>query len=499
MLDPEGRVASWNAGARRIKGYEAAEVVGEHFSRFYTAEDRAAGVPGRALAEAEATGRFEAEGWRVRRDGGRFWASVVIDAIRGPDGALLGFAKVTRDITERREARRAMEEVREQMAQAQRLEALGQLAGGVAHAFSNLIQVVLSGVRVATGLAGGDERLRRVLAEIGAAAEGRAGIARHLLAFARGLPSRPEAIDTAAFLRGALDLLGPSLRGGIRLDLSTAEGLWPVRVDPAQFELALLNVVLNARDAMPDGGSLRVSAGNVLLRGGPAGLRGRFVAVRLRDTGAGIPAEVLGRVFEPFFTTKPAGRGTGLGLSQAHGFAEQAGGALRVESQPGRGTEVTFLLPAAVTAAAAVQADAERDRSGGEVDEGRAPRDRARRVLVVDGDAAVARLAVGMLEGAGYEAALATDPTAALERLEAGERFDLVFSDARLPDGAGGLDLAREVARRRPGLPVLLAAADPADAAGQRGLVVLRKPYSTLELTRAVEALLGRGAPAGGG
>ena len=424
MLDPAGKVANWNAGARRIKGWAAEEIVGQHFSRFYTEEDRAAGVPRRALEQAERTGRFEAEGWRVRKDGSRFWASVVIHAIRddegvdgGGRGALVGFAKVTRDITERREAQRAMDALREQMAQAQKLEALGQLTGGIAHNFSNLLQIVMSGVRLAQGLAGDNERLGRVLADIGEAAESRAGLTRHLLAFARKLPTRPEVIDTAGHLRRAADLFGPSLRGDIQVDLDLEEGLWPIRVDAAQFELALLNVALNARDAMPQGGLLAVSARNEALREAAPGLRGRFVAVRLRDTGTGIPEEVLGRVFEPFFTTKPPGQGTGLGLSQAHGFAEAAGGALRIESEPGRGTEVTFFLPAA----AAARSDAARgDAHVQAADPGTpAPGHRAARVLVVDDEAAVGRLAAGMLEGAGYRAEAVTGPEAALERLEA--------------------------------------------------------------------------------
>ena len=334
---------------------------------------------------------------------------------------------MTRDITERREAQRAMDALREQMAQAQKLEALGQLTGGIAHNFSNLLQIVLSGVRLAQGLAGENERLRRILAEIGEAAENRAGLTRHLLAFSRKLPTRPEVIDTAGHLRRAADLFGPSLRGDIQVDLDLEDGLWPIRVDAAQFELALLNVALNARDAMPEGGLLAVSAGNVALREAAPGLRGRFVAVRLRDTGTGIPEEVLGRVFEPFFTTKPPGQGTGLGLSQAHGFAEEAGGALRIESEPGRGTEVTFFLPAA----AAARSDAARgDAHVQAADPGTpAPGNRAARVLVVDDEAAVGRLAAGMLEGAGYRAEAVTGPEAALERLEGGERFDLVFSD----------------------------------------------------------------------
>src|SRR5918993_4176603 len=236
LIDLSGRIASWNPGARRLKGYEAEEVIGQPFSIFFTEEDRRLGRPEAALETARRHGRCEAEGWRVRKDGSRFWASVVIHAIRddegddgGGRGALVGFAKVTRDITERREAQRAMDALREQMAQAQKLEALGQLTGGIAHNFSNLLQIVMSGVRLAQGLAGGDERLERILADIAEAAEQRAGLAKHLLAFARKLPTRPEAIDTAAHLGRAADLFGPSLRGDIQVDLDLADGPWPIR------------------------------------------------------------------------------------------------------------------------------------------------------------------------------------------------------------------------------------------------------------------------------
>jgi len=360
MLDPDGTITDWNTGARRIKGYEAKEIIGQHFSRFYTREDRAAGVPGRALEQARTTGRFEAEGWRVRKDGSRFWASVVIDTIRDADGTLLGFAKVTRDITERREAQRATDEIREQMAQLQRLEALGQLTAGVAHNFSNLIQVILSGIRLANAVAGENDSLKRILADMAAAAQQRVGLTEHLLAFSQHLPAEPEIIDTAGQIREVADLFGRSLRGDIRIRLDLVADLWSVHVDAAQFELALINVALNARDAMPDGGLLEISARNVTLTEERTGPAGRAVVIRLRDSGTGIPRGVLGRVIEPFFTTKPRGEGTGLGLSQAYGFVEQAGGTLRIQSEPGKGTEVTFILPAALEAAVDREAPASR-------------------------------------------------------------------------------------------------------------------------------------------
>jgi len=259
MLDPEGRVAEWNGGARRIKGYDAQEVIGQHFSCFYTEEDRAAGAPRMALEQARQTGRFETESWRVRKDGSRFWASVVIEAIHDENDNLIGFAKITRDITERHMAQQEMERIREQMAQIQRLEALGQLTAGIAHNFSNLIQIISSGIRLAEAAVDDPKRLRRILADIGAAAEQRAGLTEHLLAFSQNLPTEPEVIDTARQIREVADLFGRSLRGKIQIELELADDLWPIRVDTAQFELALLNVALNARDALPEGGRLEVA------------------------------------------------------------------------------------------------------------------------------------------------------------------------------------------------------------------------------------------------
>ena len=244
-------------------------------------------MPEAALEQARKTGRFEAEGWRLRKDGSRFWASVVIDAVHDEEDALVGFAKVTRDITERRESQRSIEEMREQMAQMQRLEAIGELVGGVAHNFSNFIQIVLSGVRLASAAAGENEGLRRILADIRAAAEKRAGLTEHLLAFSRDLPTSPEVIDTSKALRDVADLLGRSFPSGIRIALRLEDDLWPIRVDAAQFELALLNVGLNARDAMPDGGLLAIEARNLALHSGAVAVTGRVVAVHLRDSRQG--------------------------------------------------------------------------------------------------------------------------------------------------------------------------------------------------------------------
>jgi PAS domain S-box-containing protein len=487
MLHPDGRVANWNPGARRIKGYEAAEIVGSHFSRFYAPEDVAAGLPARALAQAAATGRFEAEAWRLRQDGTRFWASVVIDAIRDPDGALLGFAKITRDLTERRKAQQALEETRAQLVQAQKLEALGQLTGGVAHDFNNVLQVVTAGISLAEKLPPGDAKLGRILAEMRNATLRAAQLTSQLLAFSRRAPLRPERIDTGEVLQQALELVRRSLPVRIRLEVALEAGLWPLRVDVAHFEMAVLNVAVNARDAMEGEGELRVTARNVTLAGQPQGLSGRFVAVGLRDTGAGIPAEILSRVFEPFFTTKPVGKGTGLGLSQVHGFAQQAGGGVAVETAVGVGTEITLYLPA-VEAAGAEGAAAEEPTVT-------APAQRRLRILIVDDDPAVGRLTLGMLEGAGHQATVTTDPLVALRLLEKGQEFDVLLSDVVMPGGMNGMELARTVRARWSHMPVLLATGYAGEEPGALADVpMLYKPFTALELGHAIAAAM-RGAP----
>jgi PAS domain S-box-containing protein len=487
MLDPSGIITNWNTGAARMKGYAVEEIVGQHFSRFYTPEDQADGLPHRALERARSKGSFVAEGWRVRKDGTRFWASVVIDAIHDEDGRLIGFAKITRDMTERYEAQRSLETMREQLIQAQKLEALGQLTGGIAHDFNNILQAIMGGVALATPLAQGNARLATILAEMRNAAARGAALTGQLLAFSRRTPPRLEVIDTALHLRQAVGLFSHALQRDIRIELrleEDAEEPWPIRSDAAQFELALLNVAVNARDAMPGGGSLSVSARNLVLAGEPEGLHGRFVAITLQDSGEGIPKEVIGRVFEPFFTTKPIGKGTGLGLSHVYGFARQTGGTVTIESEPGQGTEVTFLLPAAAKGelpgqpAAAPPVPAIAEGSGA-------------RILVVDDDPVVGRLAAEMLESAGYHATATNGPDAALQRLVDGESYDAVLTDVLMPGTMGGIEFGREVRRRWPELPVLLTTGYTGRPDAERHeFPVLNKPFATSELVRALWELL---------
>ena len=271
MLDPEGQVTSWNPGAERIKGYSADEIVGKHFSAFYTEEDRAAGLPKKVLETARKEGKFEGEGWRLRKDGTRFWASVVVDAMRNSKGDLIGFAKVTRDMTEKRDAQRRLEDAREQLFRSQKMEALGQLTGGLAHDFNNLLTAILGATDLASRNLRDPEKVKRMLEGIRNSAQRGSGLTKQLLAFARAQPLQIRQVELPRLLAEATTLLRPSLRSHIELIIETSDRVWPIDADPGALELALLNLAFNARDAMPSGGKLKISATNERLDGEPDG------------------------------------------------------------------------------------------------------------------------------------------------------------------------------------------------------------------------------------
>jgi PAS domain S-box-containing protein len=478
MLNPEGRVTSWNAGAQRIKGYSAGEITGEHFSRFYTPEDRNNGVPAKALAAARDTGRYEAEGWRLRKDGTRFWASVVIDSIRDDQGNLLGFAKVTRDMTEKREAQLRLEESREQLVRSQKMEALGQLTGGLAHDFNNLLTAILGAADLGLRHIHDPKKVERMLDGIRNSAQRGASLTKQMLAFARAQPLELKQVDLREFLSDVSTLLRPSLRSNIEVILEMSNQLWPIETDAGALELALLNLAFNARDAMKDGGKLHVSATNETLTGDPDGLTGEYVALRVSDTGTGISPETMERVFEPFFTTKSYGEGTGLGLSQVFGFARQLGGSVTVESRLGEGASFTLYLPASHNSARQERGSSERSD---------AP---LGRILVVEDDNFVAELAAGMLDELGFEPTVVHSAKEALDRLTNEERPRLIFSDIVMPGGISGLELARKVRRRFPELPILLTTGYSEHVGGTHGFDILQKPYELASLAQALGTIL---------
>jgi PAS domain S-box-containing protein len=487
MVDPNGIVASWNAGAEKIKGYQAEEILGQHISRFYTEADRAAGAPMKALHAAATKGRFETEAWRVRKDGTLFWANVVLDAIHDETGALVGFAKITRDITDKRAAQQQLQRAHDQLAQAQKMEAIGQLTGGVAHDFNNLLMVVSGQAEILRTRIGEDARALRALDAIAASAKRGEELTRHLLSFARRqrLDSMPLALsDQFAKLR---ELLAASLPPSIQLVVDASPELWTITADASELELALLNMVVNARDAMPDGGTITIAAENVTLAEGEIeeDLSGEFVALTVADSGQGIPPDILPRIFDPFFTTKDVDKGTGLGLSQVYGFAQQSGGRIVAASELGRGTTFTLYLPrSAGEPVAALPIDGVEPVTGVSI-------------LVVEDNPEVADTAVGLLEELGHRVTLATSAQAALKALAAmQDRPDLVFTDVVMAGALDGLGLARKLRADYPGLPVLLATGYSQALQGVGAeFPVLRKPYRLPDLSRAVSSIVSRSSP----
>lgn len=351
MLDPDGCVTNWNAGAALIKGYSAEEIIGRNFSTFYTEEDRERGDPQRSLEAALRDNTFHNEAWRVRKDGTLFWASVVINPIYGDNGKLLGFAKITRDITEKKRDQERMIQEREALHQSQKLEALGRLTGSVAHDFNNLLSVI----RTAAEMLGSGMRLAHDTSHyvnmITDASERAARLTDQLLAFARQRPFRLEIFSPATRIEGMMHVLKTTLGSQIQLVLDVPAGVANVQSDGSQFDTAVLNLVINARDAMEQGGTVTLSARNVSQALEPGGQVREWVAIEVRDVGCGIEPETLQKIFEPFFTTKAVNKGTGLGLSQVYGFVRQSGGDVKVVSTPKHGTSFTLYLPQAKAAA----------------------------------------------------------------------------------------------------------------------------------------------------
>jgi PAS domain S-box-containing protein len=472
MLDPRGVVTSWNIGGQRIKGYAPTEIIGQHFSCFYTDVDRANGKPVRALRIAREQGRYEEEGWRVRKDGTFFWASVIIDPIY-EDGKLVGFAKITRDITERREAQLKLEQMHLQLAESQKLDALGQLTGGVAHDFNNLLMVISGNLHTLKKSVGDDPKCQRALSAIEGATKRGASLTSQLLTFARRQSVNPQAVDVAACIDAVREVLDAAVGSAVTLQLDVDPGIWPVMVDVAEFETALVNLVVNARDAMPGGGVITISARNT--PGSEADAGGQ-VAISVEDTGVGIAPDILSKIFDPFFTTKPIGKGTGLGLSQVHGFAHQAGGTVKVASELGKGTTITFLLPR--KEAAPADEDAHAVATGG-----------SGTVLLVEDNPEVASVSAGLLEQLGYTVRRVANAEAALREIEL-DGIDLVFSDIVMPGKMDGLGLARHLKAVRPRLPILLASGYSDAALSVRGdFPILRKPYEIHELSQAIAKL----------
>jgi PAS domain S-box-containing protein len=491
MLDPHGHITNWNRGAERIKGYSSAEAIGRHFSMFYTRDDQRAGRPAEALETAAGVGKFEAEAWRVRKDGSRFWASVVIDPLRNDNGELVGFAKVTRDITQRLQQQEALDKAREALAHSQKMEAIGQLTGGVAHDFNNLLTTILGSIDVIERRQGNlaAESLR-LLAAARHAAERGAALTARLLAFSRRQALEPRIVEPNRMIRAMSDLLGRTLGENIVIEVVQSAGLWRTLVDPSQLESAMLNLAINARDAMPKGGKLTIETGNTYIDEEYAEAHaevkaGQYVLLAVTDTGSGMPSDVLERAFEPFFTTKPEGQGTGLGLSQVYGFVKQSGGHIKLYSEGGQGTTVKIYLPRSEA-----EPEAEAPAQRGDV----ASLARGETVLLVEDDDGVREYAVHALTLLGYRVLEAADGVAALKVLESDAGVTVLFTDVGIP-GINGRQLADEAHRRRPTLKVLFTTGYARNAIVHNGLVdagvdVLMKPFTVDRLARKLREVI---------
>jgi PAS domain S-box-containing protein len=494
LLDADGKVASWNLGAERIKGYRHAEILGKDYSVFYLPEERESGTPVVELKQAAEQGVVETEGWRVRKDGSRFYAHAILTALRTEDESLRGYAKITRDVTDRRAQQKALEDSRAALAQAQKMESLGQLTGGMAHDFNNLLTVIIGSIDLVLRKRVSEDKADELLDAAKLAGEQGASLVRRLLAFSRRQTLAPQNVDVNRLVTGMSELLRRTLGESVGLETILGGALWRTLVDPNQLESALLNLAVNARDAMGEHGKLTIETGNTFLDESYAATQGElapgeYVVIAVSDSGSGMSPQTIARAFDPFFTTKPEGRGTGLGLSQVHGFAKQSGGHVALHSEPGQGTTVKMYLPRNT----AVEAP---DRLETPKPEEMTPSGET--VLLVEDEPLVRMYGSEALGELGYVVLEASDGHEALRTLDAHPEITLLFTDVGLPNGMNGRRLAEEARVRRPSLKVLFATGYAKDGVIHNGVLeadvgLLEKPYTVESLAKKLKQMAASG------
>ena len=531
--DLAGSITAWNTGAETILGWTREEAVGHAIAMIFTEEDRATAIPEAEMGNALARGRAGDDRWHLRNDGSRFFASGVMLPKRDA-GQVLGFLKILRDRTKEREAEEAKadmnaqlerlvtertaelsdanarllseaaqrQQAEDQLRQSQKMEAVGRLTGGIAHDFNNLLTVVkgsldLASRRIRSGSA--DERVSRLIDQAVEGADRAAALTHRLLAFSRQQPLAPEPIDANRLVNGMSDLLRRTIGEDIAIETVRSGGLWKTHADPNQLENALLNLAVNARDAMPDGGKLTIETANAHLDEAYARTRqdvsaGRYVMIAVCDTGSGMSPEVVAQAFEPFFTTKPVGKGTGLGLSQVCGFAKQSGGHVAIYSEPGHGTTIKLYLPRFRVSTDTVKhpsqdrAQIESPHTGnGEL------------ILVIEDESSVREFTTLALQEAGYTVLAAEDGPTGLALLDANPSISMLFTDVVLIGPLNGRKVADEALRRRPELPVLFTTGYTRNAIIHHGRLdedvkLITKPFTAAELAAKVSEILGRPA-----
>ncbi|MGU3468967.1 response regulator [Methylobacterium sp. C33D] len=470
--DADGRFVRLNGRKAALLGHDVAASLGRR-------EGDLLGPKAEAVTAADAAAiRSGAVAENLISDGptgAEHWSHVTRVPIRDAGGAISHLATIERDVTEQRtlEAR---------LRQSDKMQALGTLAGGIAHDFNNLLTAILGSLELAGPKVADQPRVQRLIENARGAAERGASLTKRLLSFSRAHDLQARAVDVNTLIAGMSDLFGRSLGGLVTVRTDLADGLPAVQVDPDQLELAVLNLCINARDAMPDGGAITVATRRLAISGDPEIADGTYLGISVTDEGTGIPEEILRRVCEPFFTTKAVGQGTGLGLAMVFGLAQQSKGRLVIDSVVGRGTRVELALPFAD------QAPEQAPEASGSVPVA----GRRAHVLIVDDDSQVRHVTASFLTGFGHSTTEASDGEAAL-RLLAADRYDIVVADLAMP-GMSGIELAAEIRERDPRLPVLILTGHAEAMQIPEDLPVLTKPFRSADLAARVASLLDGGA-----